>query len=218
MSNFELIKPFGPIICKYSLPETLVEELNYACDLVSADEDLSKRLDYSNQLAGKVRQELQIPSEVLVQHYEWLNEAVSKYIVEVSAIEDVTAGRPIQDLGDTEFISKWSGAWFVRSFAGDYNPLHNHPDAELASFGFLKLPDWDEELDEDARDHAGVTHGCTMLSYGDMNRMSTKLYTIRPKVGDFYIFPAWLSHMVYPFRTAGERRSFSINFSYARKK
>ena len=76
----------------------------------------------------------------------------------------------------------------------------------------------DEELDEDARDHAGVTHGCTMLSYGDMNRMSTKLYTIRPKVGDFYIFPAWLSHMVYPFRAAGERRSFSINFSYARKK
>ena len=35
--------------------------------------------------------------------------------------------------------------------------------------------------------------------------------TFKPKVGDFYIFPAFLMHEVHPFRGEGERRCFSFN-------
>ena len=37
-------------------------------------------------------------------------------------------------------------------------------------------------------------------------------YSIVPKVGDFYFFPAYLMHSVYPFNnTDEERRSVSFN-------
>jgi hypothetical protein len=36
-----------------------------------------------------------------------------------------------------------------------------------------------------------------------------------PKVGDLYLFPSWLHHTVYPFRTPNEeRRSISFNLNY----
>ena len=35
--------------------------------------------------------------------------------------------------------------------------------------------------------------------------------TFKPRVGDMYIFPAFLMHDVHPFRKEGERRCFSFN-------
>jgi hypothetical protein len=37
---------------------------------------------------------------------------------------------------------------------------------------------------------------------------------VKPKVGDFWLFPAELFHCVYPFYSDGERRSFSINMNF----
>ncbi|SVC43121.1 uncharacterized protein METZ01_LOCUS295975, partial [marine metagenome] len=34
-----------------------------------------------------------------------------------------------------------------------------------------------------------------------------------PKVGIWYLFPANLRHLVYPFKGTGERRSFSMNMN-----
>ena len=45
--------------------------------------------------------------------------------------------------------------------------------------------------------------------FGHIGKMSMK-----PKAGDFYLFPAGQMHAVWPFRTAdgkGERRSVSFN-------
>ncbi len=36
---------------------------------------------------------------------------------------------------------------------------------------------------------------------------------LTPKVGNWYLFPANLRHAVYPFKSNGERRSFSINMN-----
>ena len=36
---------------------------------------------------------------------------------------------------------------------------------------------------------------------------------ITPKVGDFYLFPHYMMHNVYPFKGHGERRSMSFNVS-----
>ena len=42
-------------------------------------------------------------------------------------------------------------------------------------------------------------------------------YPIKPKVGDFYFFPHYLMHTAYPFKTKGERRSFSFNLEIDKK-
>jgi len=37
---------------------------------------------------------------------------------------------------------------------------------------------------------------------------------VKPEVGDFYLFPSWLAHQVYPFRSDGERRSMAFNVHF----
>ena len=42
--------------------------------------------------------------------------------------------------------------------------------------------------------------------------LSESLVSIKPEVGDFYFFPNYLMHTVYPFKeTNEERRSISFN-------
>ena len=44
------------------------------------------------------------------------------------------------------------------------------------------------------------------------------MYVITPKVGDFYFFPHYLMHLVYPFSgTEDERRSISFNATVDQK-
>ena len=50
------------------------------------------------------------------------------------------------------------------------------------------------------------------LIHGNRMFLSQCRYTIEPKVGDFYFFPHYLMHTVYPFKgTSEERRSISFN-------
>jgi len=46
----------------------------------------------------------------------------------------------------------------------------------------------------------------------DGGSLSYKNWIINPKVGDFYVFPYDMEHIVYPFRGSGVRRSISMNF------
>ena len=50
--------------------------------------------------------------------------------------------------------------------------------------------------------------------YGEFGRqfLSNSKLQIKPEVGDFYFFPNYLMHAVYPFKgTDEERRSISFN-------
>ena len=111
-----------------------------------------------------------------------------------------------------DFVS----GWIVRQFSGDFNPLHSHPNCQLASVGYIELPEWDREIKEDEMDdyprvgHLEITHGVPM-------QFSNTSMVIKPEVGDYYVFPSYLLHTVYPFKTKGERRSISINMIVQKK-
>ena len=50
------------------------------------------------------------------------------------------------------------------------------------------------------------------MIHGNRQFLSQSMYVITPKVGDFYFFPHYLMHLVYPFSgTDEERRSISFN-------
>ena len=81
----------------------------------------------------------------------------------------------------------------------------------MSCVGYLSLPDGiKEEWDREDKDHYPTAGGIEM-QYGQVQLFSTNTVRIRPKVGDYYLFPWWMYHMVYPFRTKGERRYFSFN-------
>ena len=50
------------------------------------------------------------------------------------------------------------------------------------------------------------------LIHGSKQFLSNSLFKVTPKVGEFYFFPNYLMHTVYPFKDSDEeRRSISFN-------
>ena len=102
--------------------------------------------------------------------------------------------------------------WVVSQFAGDFNPVHIH-DANLSGVAFLKVPPGFEE--EYKKEDHHPTAGCLEFLGSMPNHFARHSYIVKPEVGDFYLFPSWLAHQVYPFRCEGERRSMAWNVHFA---
>ena len=58
----------------------------------------------------------------------------------------------------------------------------------------------------------GYSGGNLQLIHGATMFMCNSLVNIKPEVGDFYFFPNYLMHAVFPFKDSKEeRRSISFN-------
>nr|WP_240903345.1 putative 2OG-Fe(II) oxygenase [Caulobacter sp. 602-2] len=98
--------------------------------------------------------------------------------------------------------------------AGDYNPAHFHQGCLYSSVGFLRVPPGYEA--EFAADKARQnTAGCLQFIDSRSAVGAKNLFTVKPVVGDFYLWPSWMLHCVYPFRSPGVRRSMAINLALA---
>ena len=100
-------------------------------------------------------------------------------------------------------------SWIVRQFKYEYNPIHYHS-GHISGVGYLKVPN---NLGETSQKNKKVNNnGKLILIDGSKKLFSSPTYTITPKVGDFYLFPSYLMHTVYPFSNSDEeRRSVSFN-------
>ena len=77
--------------------------------------------------------------------------------------------------------------------------------------GFLKLPDTFGNHTQDKQEKQYVG-GKLELIHGTRQFLSSSVFKITPEVGDFYLFPHYMMHTVYPFKnTKDERRSISFN-------
>tara|TARA_A100001515_G_scaffold91598_1_gene73032 strand:+ start:2798 stop:3445 length:648 start_codon:yes stop_codon:yes gene_type:complete len=198
-----ILRPFGPTIMKFTLPDALIADFNAACDEISKSEELKNKLDFSNYLVGKVRQEFLIPDNVIDKHLTYFYNCLGayyKFMFESGLVRKEKTN-----------AKKLSG-WFVRSFAGDFNPCHVHNGCNMSCVGYLKLPDWEAEKKADSQDNCPCV-GLIDFIYGSVTPMQRHNWSAEPKIGDFYLFPSNLVHTVYPFKSDGERRSFSINFN-----
>ena len=75
---------------------------------------------------------------------------------------------------------------------------------------YTKMPE-SIEKERKAEDHYPSV-GDILFMCGDPKTFSGHKLQHPPEVGDIFLFPSWLTHMVYPFRTPNEeRRSVSFN-------
>ena len=193
------MRPFGPAIGHATIPAEIIADLN---------EDVDKGTDgpdWSEKLVGKVTSERLIPSDVLQPHVAFFSNVALNYI-------ENYAGRNCEPLPeDIRPQVEIMAAWYVRQHAGDYNPMHLHTNAELSCIGYLEMPeDMEEEWKTDEKDHY-PTHGHVEFMHGSPTFLNRATFMVRPKVGDFFIFPADMYNTGYPFQSDGERRSFSMN-------
>ena len=192
-----VIRPFGPTIAKVSMSENLVKELNDYVDKTLVDKKKTEELNYGKMLAGNVQQEFLLDKEFIVLSgwESFLKENTEKWIFE-------STKKKIEEF-------KIIDTWIVRQFENEYNPLHSHG-GHISGVGYLKLPDnYGKTVQSDKKNNY---NGNLQLVHGSKNFLSPITLNIEPKVGDFYLFPNYLMHSVYPFKNKNaERRSISFN-------
>ena len=196
-SNITIIKPFGPSILKVKIPEKILIDLNKYIDEMLSDEEKSSKLNYGSKLIGDVTQEFKLENDFIkkigwanflaIHTSKWIETILKKKITKFSIIN----------------------SWVVRQFENEYNPIHYH-NGHISGAGFLKLPkSFGDYVQKKEKPYFG---GTLNLIHGSQSFLSNSIFTIRPEVGDFYFFPNYLMHTVYPFKgTSEERRSISFN-------
>ena len=212
--------PYGPAIGYAKLPNELVSDFNKGCDDIVKDKELSKSQDWSHNLVGQVEQELLIPNDLINKWGKWflsqVREHVSAYFNQLTIPNQNIFSVPMKEAlqAANNLQINVQAAWYIRSFTGDYNPLHTHGNCELTCVGYLKIPDFiGEQKNEKGRNNNGVLEVLSSTGYNDLTFFENDRIGFTPEVGNWYLFPASLRHGVYPFKADGERRSFSINMS-----
>ena len=196
--EYKFIKHFGPSIFKVKIPDHLIKELNKYTDNIIKNKKKSSELDNGDRLVGDVTQEFKLEKD-FVTEIGWL-----KFLA------DCTGTWVLHEIGKK--ITKFNllNTWIVRQFKHEYNPVHWHT-GHISGAGFLKLPTTfgTHKQKKPSKDYMG---GNLQLINGSRMFMSNSIYNIQPEVGNFYLFPNYMMHTVYPFKDSDEeRRSISFN-------
>ena len=187
------ISPFGPMIGKTMMPHDLVEYMKVGMGKTTKD--------FGHNLAGVIKDQPVFDGNTGKKAIDKLG----KFIKEYHQRATIASSVGIYELRDEQKIELVDG-WFVSQMAGEYNPMHSHPGCLLSCVGYLEVPKQIAEPEDE-----WSSGGCIEFSYGTPTALNNSSLLFRPQVGDFYIFPGWLNHAVYPFKGKGRRTSFSMN-------
>ena len=193
-----IIKPFGPSVGMIKMPQTLVNNLNKYIDEIIENKSKSKDLDHGKQLAGNVTQEFVLEKD-FAEKSGWINFLAQG----ASAWISFSTGKKITKF---DLIKSWA----VRQFKNEYNPIHWHG-GHISGVGYLKVPKTlGDPVQKDSKNHNA--NGNLELVHGTKMFLSNSIVQFKPEIGNFYFFPNYMMHTVYPFSgTDEERRSISFN-------
>ena len=180
---------WGPFLYRTKLTDKEVNQIKLLCNK-------NKKRDYRKELAGFLKEEYSINKNKL---FEIILPYLKSYYQTYFQYTGKHLGKTI----------KLKQAWvnFMKKY--EANPLHSHSE-DLSFVLYIQIPD--ELIKEDKET---ITSGTKPGSINFIINFSTKNFinshAFFPEKGDFYIFPANLSHYVNPFTCNGERISVSGN-------
>ena len=196
--DIRIIKNFGPSVLKVTIPKNIVDLINQYIDGLVNDKEKTKILNAGENLVGDVTQEFSLEDEFIKKSgwYVFLASCVNNWI----------------EFETKEKVKKFEilNSWVVRQFSNEYNPTHWHG-GHISGAGFLKVP---SSFGKHTQNKKGIRYkgGNLQLIHGARMFLCPSTLNITPTVGDFYFFPNYLMHTVFPFKdTNEERRSISFN-------
>ena len=196
--DIRIIKNFGPSVLKVTIPKNIVDLINQYIDGLVNDKEKTKILNAGENLVGDVTQEFSLEDEFIKKSgwYVFLASCVNKWI----------------EFETKEKVKKFEilNSWVVRQFSNEYNPTHWHG-GHISGAGFLKVP---SSFGKHTQNKKEIKYkgGNLQLIHGSRMFLCKSTLNIVPAVGDFYFFPNYLMHTVFPFKdTNEERRSISFN-------
>jgi hypothetical protein len=188
----------GQSVIKYQVPLEIFVGLN---DLY---ETQKKHLPNANkQLAGKIPDEVSLfyagPTNKKMHAHSYVSEDVMKWFYSVF-------DHYLKWNKTKEYRMDINSIWVNEMKAGDYNPVHIHLGkiyTGLSSVMILKLPkDMGPEL---ARPNEPL-NGQLQIMGNVAGQFVTSDYSPKMKIGDFYVFPYDIRHVVYPMTNKKAKR------------
>ena len=195
--NFDFIF-LGQSVLKYQVPLEVFVGLN------ELYETQKKHLPNANkQLAGKIPDEVSLfydgKNTSKMHRHSFVSADILKWFY--SIFDHYLQWNKIQ-----KYHMDINSIWVNEMKAGDYNPVHIHQGTiftGLSSVMILKLPkDMGPEL---ARPDQPMNGQLQILGSAS-GQFVTSDYSPKMKIGDFYIFPYDVRHVVYPFTNKKAKR------------
>ena len=187
-----LYSPFGPLIAKSTIPQHLLESLNHYIDQTLATKT------HSVQGAEFMAPDAIVSTGDKASLGFYLAQQILAY---ATAVE----GRPATGV-------EFDALWAVSQFEGAPSPVHFHS-TDISGVFYLRVPQLDEVRagEQDKNYIGGRQAGYLNFLSGGKQAFSKSLLSVKPVVGELYIFPGWLLHGVEAFAGSGERRSIAFN-------
>ena len=219
MSEDKFIEPFSPAILERQVPQKFIDIVNRVGDEVLSDETKSREWDFSENLVGKVRKEVQIPIvDKTEKKYclDYMKESCLLFLQEMLKKNRTYEWNKLTGVGTSQNLYPslenihLANSWIVSQYKGEYNPWHKHS-GNFSAVMYLKIPEGMNKFMEKEYDDHYPCSGLIQFMYGESQDFRSDTLTCLPEVGKMYLFPSWLKHSVYPFYCEGERRSLSFN-------
>ena len=195
--NFESIS-LGQSIIKYQVPLEVFVGLN------ELYETQKKHLpNASKQLAGKIPDEVSLfyagPTNEKMHTHSYVSEDILKWFYSIF-------DHYLKWTKTLDYTMKINSIWINEMKAGDYNPVHIHQGriyTGLSSVMILKLP---KDMGPEIARPDQPMNGQLQIMGNVSGQFVISDYSPKMKIGDFYIFPYDMRHVVYPFTNKKEKR------------
>ena len=222
-NDFQMLFPFGPKIGSGKLPEDIYDEFEkIVLDVLDKEEE-----EYNQQLAGAINSEWLVDEAIMQKSKvgKFIDLVVLNYVKNcVGQIRGDLTHEVIEK--SIAVASRRVGTWVNEMKSYEYNPAHHHPNCELSTVFFFSDLDeksfYSNRIDAiHGKDKMGGTYGGSEIDgilefiYGSTaSKLESPAFKVVPRKGDYYIFPSYLLHTVYPFKSDKTRISASINYQY----
>jgi len=188
----------GQSVIKYQVPLEIFVGLNELYD--TKKKDLPNA---SKQLAGKIPDEVSLfyagPTNKKMHQHNYVSEDVLTWFY--SIFDHYLKWNKTQ-----EYKMDINSIWVNEMKAGDYNPLHIHQGkiyTGLSSVMILKLP---KDMGPEIARPDQPMNGQLQIMGNVAGQFVHSDYSPKMGIGDFYIFPYDMRHVVYPFTNKKEKR------------
>ena len=214
--TYELMRPWADILFRTQLPPYILEKMIKISDDILEDRE---KIPWGKNLAGQIANAPLIPHEYLEKEglTGFFVNIVLEYLQQCLIQTGTEGARAEMAKQKDNYTITLKSMWIIEQQPGEYNPAHVHTDCDFSSVMYLKVPEF-LPSEKPERDDDG-----TIYFIGDTTVYETPLkrgvVKIKPKVGEFYIFPKHMLHTVYPYKTKDNfaRRSISFNASFKHK-
>ena len=200
------------------IPAKVVVGLNKYLNKLLTDKN---KRDYGPSLVGQIKQGEQLLMEhehksvkPLTDIVSWLTQIYLEQFARVTGLEKVERRPGMHSM------------WSVHSYAGDYNPLHDHGTHTQMGISFTtwtmvppQIANKKELLNDQLFNASGACDGFLEFYFGkssvrDREELKPSFArSYKPEVGRLLLFPSWCQHCVFPFKGEGERRTIAGNLN-----